>query len=46
MYGLKNNNLGAIGMFSAHDIQMHFLYFFDVKHKKRTAIERSLGLCK
>jgi ABC-type antimicrobial peptide transport system permease subunit len=38
--------LGAIGLFSTLAILMLLLYFFVVKQKKRTAIERSLGLSK
>lgn len=36
--------LGAIGFFSTLAIFMLLLYFFVVKQKKRTAIERSLGM--
>ncbi len=36
--------LGAIGLLSALAIFMLLLYFFVVKQKKRTAIERSLGM--
>ncbi len=36
--------LGAIGFFSTISILMLLLYFFVIKQKKRTAIERSLGM--
>lgn len=36
--------LGTIGLFSTLAILMLLLYFFVVKQKKRTAIERSLGM--
>lgn len=36
--------LGSIGVFSTLAILMLLLYFFVIKQKKRTAIERSLGL--
>lgn len=36
--------LGFIGLFSTLAIMMLLLYFFVIKQKKRTAIERSLGL--
>ncbi len=36
--------LGSIGVFSTLSILILLLYFFVIKQKKRTAIERSLGL--
>ncbi len=36
--------LGAIGLLSALSVLMLLLYFFVVKQKKRTAVERSLGM--